>query len=137
MELKNCRRCGRVYQRVLGNVCPSCTEKMDEDFVKIRGYIDEHPSANISIVAEETGVPERTILQLLRDGRLEFYKAAESLECKRCGVWIKVGSYCEDCIKKLKTFMEGIDKNTDKNKGDTLKTNVSKMYTFDNIKKRH
>lgn len=136
MELKNCKRCGRLYQGTGGNVCPVCMDNMDKDFLKVREYIYNNPSANVSSIAKETGVDEKTILEFLRDGRLELYSISKGLECKRCGAWIKTGRYCEDCIKELKVFTDNKNSNVSSViKNDNKKSNKAKMHTINNIRK--
>lgn len=103
MTIKNCTRCGRVFQAV-GNqkLCSRCRSTDDEDFKVVREYVYDNPEAAIKDIAEETGVSEKQILKFLRAGKL-ILKGENSmvLDCERCGKAIKTGRYCDECANQM------------------------------------
>lgn len=71
MDVRNCSRCGKIYAYDGFKICLSCRRDDEKDFKIIKEYIDENPGANISEVAEGTGVDTKKIIEFLREGRLK------------------------------------------------------------------
>ena len=71
MDIRNCKRCNRLFQYNGIKYCPKCVLELDEMFIKVRDYLYENKNANIAEVSEATGVEEKVILEFLRDGRLD------------------------------------------------------------------
>ena len=133
MELRNCSRCGKLFASNGSEICPACIEEMDEQYKLVRDYIYEHPKATVPEVADATGVDEKTIFMLLKEGRLELREPGLGLECERCGKAITSGRFCADCLKEIG---QGLS--------DGLKATVSvkktkmddKLFIADRIKRR-
>ena len=102
MDIRNCSRCGKIYAYEGFDICIQCRREDEEDFRKVKEYIDENPDATISEVSEETEVDTRKIIGFLRQGRLEV-KGGENLllDCERCGVPIKTGRFCKRCSVEM------------------------------------
>lgn len=103
MNVKNCRKCGRIFNYIAGPcVCPSCREALEADFQRVKEYIRAHAGATITEVAEECDVEPAQIHQWLREERLEIAEgSAIVLRCESCGAPIKSGKYCEKCKREL------------------------------------
>lgn len=102
MNLKNCVRCGKVYVYDGFSVCLDCRRADEEDFEKVKAYLDENPGANVMQVSEATGVDTKKIIKFLREGRLEVKDEVNILlDCERCGKPIKTGRFCEECSKQV------------------------------------
>jgi len=110
MDVRNCSRCGSIYAYDGFNICLKCRREDEEDFKKIKEYLDEYPGANISEVESETGVNSKKIIEFLKQGRLEVGDEANViLSCERCGAAIKTGRFCEKCtIEMQKEFKQSI-----------------------------
>lgn len=102
MDVRNCKRCGRIYRYIGQSYCPKCAKEIDEMFLQIRDYIDENPDANVIEVSEATEIEEDIILMFLREGRLELKQPGLGLTCDRCGNPIKSGRYCDACTDEMK-----------------------------------
>lgn len=99
MDIRNCSRCGMIYAYDGFNICMKCRRQDEEDFQKVKEYIDENPGATITQVTEETEVDSKKIIEFLRQGRLEIRDENNLLlNCERCGTSIKTGRFCEKCI---------------------------------------
>jgi uncharacterized protein len=100
-ELKNCKICGRLFQlSSFYERCPICIERDEEDFSKIREYLDLHPFAKIFEVSTNLNISISKIKRYLRDGRIEIVeKNNQFLKCEICGRSICSGHYCEECCK--------------------------------------
>ncbi|HAA64542.1 MAG TPA: MerR family transcriptional regulator, partial [Thermoanaerobacter sp.] len=56
MEIRNCKRCGRLYTYTGIDLCPVCYRQDEEDFMKVRDYLDTHPSATMLEISQNTQV---------------------------------------------------------------------------------
>lgn len=103
MNVKNCRKCGRIFNYITGPcVCPACREALEADFQRVKEYIRAHAGATITEVAQECKVEPAQIHQWLREERLEIMEgSAIVLQCESCGAPIKSGKYCEKCKREL------------------------------------
>lgn len=101
MELRNCKKCGRLHYGT-GRICNECLKKEEEQFALIKAYLKEHPDSSIVKVSNETGVSVQEIEKFLREGRLEVTTGMNDfLKCMKCGSPIKTGKYCPECEKKV------------------------------------
>jgi len=102
MAAMNCPKCGRLFNRVQARVCPACEKLEEEQFQQLRKYIEEEPFANITELADATGVPTKRILRYIREGRLEMSQGLMGeLKCSQCGEPIEEGNFCSSCSQKM------------------------------------
>lgn len=102
MELRNCRRCGKVFAYVNNPLCPKCVEVEEEEFKLVREYVASHDKPTVQETAEATGVDEKQILKFLREGRLLKAGCKWSvLACESCGKPIPGGRFCDECANSL------------------------------------
>ena len=102
MDVINCPRCGRLFKKIVSPVCHSCEKLDDEQFKKLRVYLDEEPLANITEVSDATGVTPKRILQYIREGRLQIPEGLMGeLRCSQCDAPIIEGNLCDSCAKNL------------------------------------
>ena len=115
MNLKNCKICGKLYNKVSKDMCPDCVNKEEEDFLAVKQYLDEHPNATVPQVAEDTEVLEKRINQFIREGRLQTTKMTNiSAPCMRCGDPVKEGKYCKKCSSELEEGFKSVKGDKDK-----------------------
>lgn len=113
MNVKNCRRCRRVFNYVMGPcLCPACREEMEQKFQEVKKYVQENIRTGIQDVAEACDVEPSQIRQWVREERLVFSDDSPlGLGCERCGKMIKSGRFCEECKKSMATgFQNAIGK---------------------------
>lgn len=103
MSIKNCARCGRMFQADgISKICDRCRDNDEEDFKVVREYVYDNPNSNIPDVAENTGISEEKILKFLRQGKLVLKdELSMVLDCERCGKPIKSGRYCDSCTNEM------------------------------------
>lgn len=103
MEIKNCKRCGRMYNYITGApICDQCKQKEEDDFQKVKKYIYDNRGAAMKDVSEACEVSIEKITRFLKDGRLEIKEGTNIiLECENCSRPITTGRYCQECSKKL------------------------------------
>lgn len=111
MDLRNCRRCGKLFNFKGHNVCLGCLVKDEEDYLKVREYIETHSKPTVMEISQETGVDSSTINRFLREGRLAAEGIAINngfLKCELCGASIKQGRYCDKCAKRMQKEIRGV-----------------------------
>jgi flagellar operon protein (TIGR03826 family) len=102
MDVRNCKKCGKLFNYSGDALCPSCIKEMDEKFFAVREYIYQNPTASMTTVAEENDVPIQQIKKWIRQERLSFSKdSGISIDCESCGKPILTGRYCKDCKGKM------------------------------------
>ena len=99
MDVRNCRKCGRIFNYVTGQpICAQCKTELENKFAEVKTYIRRNPQANIGQVAEECEVDTRQIRQWVREERLLFSEdSAMGIECEKCGKTIRTGRFCDEC----------------------------------------
>ncbi|MCR5674266.1 MAG: flagellar protein [Lachnospiraceae bacterium] len=103
MQIKNCSKCGKMFQWVAGDtVCEDCKKKEEDEFQKVKKYIEDNPSAPMSQIAKDCEVKMTKIQQWVREERLVFAKGSPvQLTCENCGEPIQTGRYCLKCKTQL------------------------------------
>jgi flagellar operon protein (TIGR03826 family) len=102
MDVRNCKRCGKIYSYDGFDFCLKCRREDEEDFKKVKAYLDEYPGANIAEVEEKTEVSSKKVIQFLKQGRLEIEDETNViLTCERCGASIKTGRFCDKCKAEM------------------------------------
>ncbi len=104
-SIRQCTFCGKIFNSLGKNICPACVTKIDECFQLVRDYLYNHPGADIVELTSETGVEDKIILMLLREGRLALGEASSCLKCEKCGKHITTGRYCGQCAKFLENTL--------------------------------
>ncbi len=99
MNVRNCRKCGKMFNYITGvPICPSCKEAMEAKFQEVKEYIREHKGAGIQEVSEACDVEVQQITQWLREDRLEVTEGSNlMLNCETCGAPIRSGRFCDKC----------------------------------------
>ncbi len=105
MQIKNCVKCGKMFQWVAGDmVCEACKKKEEEDFQKVKKYIEDNPSATMNEISKECEVKIPKLQQWVREERLVFAKGSPiQLTCENCGEPITTGRFCAKCKAQLAT----------------------------------
>ena len=104
-----CEACGgvMVFQGVGEYRCENCKAIAYDDYGKVRCYIETHKGAPAAEIEASTGIKQRTIRNLLKEGRLEV--AADSkvfLHCEICKKESRAGRFCPECEKNYHRRLE-------------------------------
>ena len=123
MNVRNCRKCGNLFNYVSGPpICMACKEKMEEKFQEVKHYIQENPGVHIQDVAEACDVETNQIRQWLREDRLELTEGSPlMLSCDGCGAPIRSGRYCEKCKANVSSGFNDILKSNATKKPDSFR----------------
>jgi flagellar operon protein (TIGR03826 family) len=109
-EVRNCRRCGKIYNYLGGApICPECKKQDEEDFVKVKEYLYQNRGASINQVSTDLDISVEKIRRYLKEGRLEITSEDGNmvLECENCGKSIKSGRFCPECERELEAGFRG------------------------------
>jgi len=88
----------------------------------------------VTKISEETGVEEKTILQFLREGRLQLREEEDlGLYCQNCKRPIKVGRFCSRCASGIEKELKKGEK-VAKRPIDRLTDRDSRMHIYDRLK---
>jgi Zn finger protein HypA/HybF involved in hydrogenase expression len=102
MPLIDCYRCGKVFtSEKLGQLCPDCLLKENEELKTVSNYLRKYPLATIMEVTAETEVPVLSVLRFVRQGALRMTQAPADLKCRLCGVDVSKGTLCQKCREKI------------------------------------
>lgn len=106
MDIRNCKRCGKVFNYAGVPLCGECAQQEQADFEKVREYLFQHPNSTTIEVTNATGIDPKVISRLLKAGRLlaDNVQANEDteLKCEKCGQPISRGRFCEKCVGEMK-----------------------------------
>jgi len=135
MDVRNCKKCGKVFAYNGYNTCPQCKKQDEEEFMVVKEYVYDNPGADIQLVSQETGVEVKKILRYLRDGKLEIREGNGNLilDCERCGAAIKTGRFCERCTVEMQRELRSSI--SPKNTSDKAKSSGDRMFIADRRKK--
>ncbi len=123
MNVKNCRKCGRLFNYVSGSqVCPVCKDTLEKEFQKVKKYVQENRGATIEQVVEECEVDAAQIRQWVREERLEFSgEGVTGITCEKCGMTIPTGRFCQKCKNEMTANLSGALPKEDRSKRKDVK----------------
>lgn len=98
--LDYCSICGKLFAGG-GRLCPECARSEEEEFERVRAYLQERPGAEVEEISRATGVSGAKILRYLREGRLMSAPLGLALSCERCGRKLDQGRFCPSCVQEL------------------------------------
>ena len=103
MNVRNCRKCGKMFNYLSGPItCPQCREALEDKFKEVKKYVQDHAGCGIHEVARECEVDVQQIQQWLREERLQFSEdSMVQLSCESCGTTIHSGRFCEKCKNEM------------------------------------
>ena len=102
MNVRNCRKCNRLFNYVTGlPICPACKEDLEKKFQEVKSYIQEHRTVPLTVVAEDCDVDVAQLKQWVREERLVFAEGSGvGVECEICGVPIARGVFAINAKQK-------------------------------------
>lgn len=109
MNVKNCRKCGKIFNYVMGPfICPNCRDGLEAKFQEVKKYIRENGTATMPQVCEACEVDGNQLRQWIREERLQFSDDSPiKVSCESCGTMIGSGRYCDACKAKLTGQLQG------------------------------
>lgn len=128
MDVRNCRKCGRIFNYVLGApICPACKEKAEAKFQEVKDYIRDNKGATIPEISEVCQVETSQIHQWIREERLVFADDSPiGINCENCDTMIKTGRFCEKCKVEMVNTLRGSIKRPEMPKAEPPKRKSEK-----------
>ena len=104
-KLKNCAVCGKMFVATRGEkLCKDCMIKEEEKELLVLDYVREHQGCSISEVIEAMGVTDKFIKNMIAKGLFANVERNDLYyPCQSCGKPIRNGTYCSDCLSRLRT----------------------------------
>ncbi len=107
MQIRQCRRCDRLFSSIGQDTCPTCVKEMDDMLLKVREFLYSHKNASADDICDATGAEEKDILRWMREGRLIVSGSGVNyLNCERCKKPIPAGRYCDACTQEMISTLE-------------------------------
>ena len=124
MDIRNCSRCGKMFSAVTGKtICHHCEKEEENDFRKVKEYVDEYGEATLEMIVRETEVSLKRVSKFIRDGRLEISRGLrDAFRCESCGAPILTGRYCEQCFNSIKSGLVAALRPPEENKRGKMHT---------------
>ena len=135
MEVKNCRKCGKMFNYIGGQqICPACKEVAEKKFQEVKEYVREHKAASMTQICEDCDVENKQVQQWVREERLVFSDESPiKLSCELCGTQIKTGRYCDKCKKETANNISAAGRRPDVAVSrDKKDASSHRMHTFHN-----
>ncbi|MCF6410144.1 TIGR03826 family flagellar region protein [Pseudalkalibacillus salsuginis] len=104
-ELANCPQCNRIFVKAFRQVCDVCFKEKEKMYELVYKFIRKKVNREASLweVHEGTGVPEKTIIRFVKEGRIRAHQLRNiAYPCERCGKNIHNGRICDDCNGDMK-----------------------------------
>ena len=103
MNVKNCRKCRRIFNYVMGPIlCPNCREAEEAKFQEVKKYVQENRRCGMQEVSEACDVSLNQIQQWLREERLVLADDSPiGIGCEKCGKIIRGGRFCPECVNQM------------------------------------
>ncbi len=98
-NIKNCTRCGKMFNYVAGDViCDVCKKEIEEKFQEVKKYIEENPGSGLRQICEACDCPSKQLKKWILEERLMFTENSPiQITCENCGARIQTGRLCAKC----------------------------------------
>ena len=108
-ELRNCRRCNRIFSYFVGQqICPQCQKEENTLFEEVSVYVRDHPGVPLAMVAKEMDTSYEKLLKFVKEGRLQIkdQDGKTIYFCEHCGEEVLNGKLCKSCESALSNDLE-------------------------------
>ena len=107
MPVINCKKCSKIFEKRLSDLCADCLKIDDENFRTLYRLLQKSATMGgvaISDLSDEVGIPVEEIEQMFLEGRFSTAGAMLKFPCQTCGVlvgsWQRKGRFCISCSEK-------------------------------------
>jgi NMD protein affecting ribosome stability and mRNA decay len=113
LQVANCPRCGRVFQKNMRNQCMDCSREIDTALNKCIDYLLRNRRASQEQVSQQTGVPFGYITTWIKEGKVLISDYPNlNYPCNCCGEPIRKHKMCLDCMVKLNREIQKMNEKT-------------------------
>jgi hypothetical protein len=127
MALANCKKCNKLFNKVLVDICEECIKEEEKALSTVQHFLRDNPRSTALQIAEKTGVTAARILQFARERKINLASTEGGktiFKCQFCGCEINSGKVCSSCMGKLgdKTGMAPPPADTSETKSDSKRS---------------
>jgi predicted amidophosphoribosyltransferase len=102
IEVINCPRCNKIFQKTNRSQCPDCTRELDSALARCMEYLRRNHKADEAQIMQDTGVPVSFIQSWIKDARLLISDYPNlNYPCVSCGKRIRKDKMCMNCLTKF------------------------------------
>ncbi|MFC0187349.1 TIGR03826 family flagellar region protein [Fictibacillus aquaticus] len=109
MELTNCSECGKLYVQYVRDTCDACYVNEEKQYEAVYKFIrrSENRLATLMETHIKTGVPEKTIIKFIHQGRIRVKDFPNfAYPCDGCGAPMTDGRLCQVCKDSIKKDLD-------------------------------
>ncbi|GAA0318839.1 membrane protein [Bacillus carboniphilus] len=132
-NLSNCPNCDKLFVlNAFRDVCDDCFKEEERQFETVYAFIRkrENRTATLAEVVDGTGVPEKQILKFIKKGRIQLSRFPSlGYPCEKCGTPIKQGKLCDNCTSTLRSQLENLQKEEERQKEIELRERTRTYHT--------
>lgn len=117
LKIAKCARCSVLFVRIRGEVCHSCVEAEEADYLAIKEVLRENDDLNVTEVAKQAEVTEACVLRMLEQGLIVNEQVDNEVKCGKCGrpAISTQQRLCGTCLTSLdQTFYSEINEAKDR-----------------------
>jgi len=134
MGLNNCSECGKLYLENPSKLCQECYAQEEIHEHTIGEFLRENGKSSIDEIHRATGVKEKTIVRMLKSGRL-FAEGMIGYPCGMCGKVIYDGRLCGACGTDLAKQAHQSNESRERQQREEYESTGVRMYSKEKIKK--
>ena len=102
-NLKNCAKCGKVFVPIgPEKYCTDCRREQEAKEREVANFVRENPGVSIDEAAKAVGASDRLVKRMALQGAFAQRGKKFTHTCMNCGRTITQGTYCADCLEKLR-----------------------------------
>ena len=123
-NIRNCARCGKMFNYIAGDVmCDACKKDLEDKFQEVKKYIQENPGSGLKQIAEECDCTTKQLKKWILEERLMFTENSPiQITCENCGARISTGRLCAKCKATVTNALN----DTVKQRQDALAAEIAK-----------
>lgn len=126
MNVTNCPDCGKVFRKILRNVCDACFKLSEDDFTKVYNYVRKNQNSTIAETSHATDVPAKKIIEYVKSKRLVAVNLPNfTYDCGSCGMQITRNTLCSKCSSKLQSDWSALSPASEPKKKDGSPDNLN------------
>lgn len=105
MNIANCQKCNKPFQRTNSSLCPACQQESMSNVSVVYRYIYDHPNQTTEEIAKQCKLSLKELEALLLSGKLGTAAQHVIFHCQSCNRTIpalkRKGHFCLECAAKL------------------------------------
>ncbi|WEK52955.1 MAG: hypothetical protein P0Y55_10125 [Candidatus Cohnella colombiensis] len=107
LNVANCPKCGKIFQRNIRNLCQSCSTEEDTHLKVLEQQLLRNRQLSNAELSSKVAIPEDKIRYLIRSGKLRLHDYPNLADsCDNCEAPIRKGTLCLSCSTKIQNDIE-------------------------------